>query len=206
MLHSNAPAGDVHLPFNWVVANATARAALTVTLNDVYKALYQIDTGKVYILTDDSPVTWTIVNPDVAPSSILTTHVKRNATQSANNGVDTLVSFDTEISDTANAWVIGTPTRITTPAAVTKARITAQLAWASNSTNNRAVTIFKNGTTIVVQQDQKAFSNSNMVITSGLITVTPGDYFTLSAYQDSGGSLNIFGDASNFTFMLAEFS
>lgn len=49
----------VHKPFDtdWVVADETARLALTVTSDDLYKLCYQQDTQKIYLLTAVTP-TW----------------------------------------------------------------------------------------------------------------------------------------------------
>lgn len=50
---------SVHRPYNWVVADTTARDALTVTTDDLYKTCLVLNTSTIYTLTDDSPVTWT---------------------------------------------------------------------------------------------------------------------------------------------------
>lgn len=50
----------IHYPFNWVVADATARAALSPDTDDLYKFLLQLDTSVVYMLTAITP-TWTEV-------------------------------------------------------------------------------------------------------------------------------------------------
>lgn len=49
---------SVHRPYNWVVADETARDALVVTADDVHKIALQLDDASVWTLTDDSPMTW----------------------------------------------------------------------------------------------------------------------------------------------------
>ena len=57
--HSLIPSGERHSPFNWVVADATALAAITnVSENDLNKTLLQLDTGVSYRLSSASPIVW----------------------------------------------------------------------------------------------------------------------------------------------------
>ena len=56
--HSAYDPGEIHTPFNWIVADAAARNALTPVAADVYKTLYETSTGIVYLLLNHSPVTW----------------------------------------------------------------------------------------------------------------------------------------------------
>lgn len=57
--HSLIPAGERHSPFNWIVADAAAKNAITgVTTNDLNKTLLQQDTGVVYRLSVADPITW----------------------------------------------------------------------------------------------------------------------------------------------------
>jgi hypothetical protein len=126
---------------------------------------------------------------DLAALVPLFTYVTRAATQSCGNGAAVVVSFDTEVTDTAVAYSAGTPTKIIVPSGFTKVRLTAAVAWASNSTNNRALVI-KVGATVVQQVSYKAFSTSDMPAITPIIACTAGDEFTLEVFQDSGISLN----------------
>lgn len=49
----------MHKIQNWEVADAAGLAALVVTADDVGKVARQLDINAFYILSDDSPVTWT---------------------------------------------------------------------------------------------------------------------------------------------------
>jgi hypothetical protein len=59
VLHSSLAAAEGHVVHAWSVANSAARLALTVTAADVGKLALQTDTGRLWCLTDESPVTWT---------------------------------------------------------------------------------------------------------------------------------------------------
>jgi hypothetical protein len=59
MLHENAVVGDIHYIQNWSVADNTARDALSVAAADVGKVCQVTGTSSYYLLTDDSPMTWT---------------------------------------------------------------------------------------------------------------------------------------------------
>jgi hypothetical protein len=61
MDHNVIPAGELHHPFNWIFADAAARAALvSAGVNDIHKLAYQQDDGSVWVLADDSPLTWVL--------------------------------------------------------------------------------------------------------------------------------------------------
>src|SRR4051812_16014239 len=58
-LHSEISLGQIHVPYNWTYADASARAAASgFTVDDVGKMALQSDNHSLWILTDDSPVTW----------------------------------------------------------------------------------------------------------------------------------------------------
>jgi hypothetical protein len=68
--HALIPAGELHHPYNWIVANATERNAISsVTTNDLNKILLQEDTSTAYRLTAASPITWVLVADPVGSSS-----------------------------------------------------------------------------------------------------------------------------------------
>jgi hypothetical protein len=61
MEHNVIPAGELHHPFNWIFADAAARAALVgAGVNDIHKLAYQQDDGSVWVLADDSPLAWVL--------------------------------------------------------------------------------------------------------------------------------------------------
>lgn len=65
MLHRNVTLGGNHMAHNWEYADAAARLSATGFLGtDVGKLALQLDNNSLWILTDDSPVTW--VDPSAA--------------------------------------------------------------------------------------------------------------------------------------------
>jgi phage-related tail fiber protein len=72
-LHKNVTAGDVHIANAFVFANAAARIAgtgYTIVPADVGKIARQTDNETFWILTDDSPITWSAID---AAGSVPTT-------------------------------------------------------------------------------------------------------------------------------------
>lgn len=57
--HIDIPAGYIHVPYQWEYEDSTERSAATgFTATDVGKLARQLDTNVLYMLIDDSPVTW----------------------------------------------------------------------------------------------------------------------------------------------------
>lgn len=57
--HSDIGAGEVHIVYNWTYADAAARAAAAGLLStDVGKIARQLDDDSLWMLIDESPVTW----------------------------------------------------------------------------------------------------------------------------------------------------
>lgn len=58
-LHSAQGVGEVHIPYNWSYADSTARlAASGFVAAEVGKLARQLDDNSLWMLTDESPVTW----------------------------------------------------------------------------------------------------------------------------------------------------
>ncbi len=57
--HNVIDVGEIHRPYNWSYADATARLAATgFVAGDVGKLARQTDDNSLWMLTDDSPITW----------------------------------------------------------------------------------------------------------------------------------------------------
>ena len=56
--HKRMPRGDVHAPFGWTVADATARAALVVGGADIGRLAKQTSDGTVWELVSIAPAVW----------------------------------------------------------------------------------------------------------------------------------------------------
>ena len=126
---------------------------------------------------------------------------KKSGTQSISNATDTLVTWtNTDVFDTDSFHDTSTNTaRLTIPAGKDgyyKIYWTTQ--WNPNATGRRTVQLYKNGNAagdIVcsseVTPNASTYPTHNASVTAYLVA---GDYVQLSAYQESGGSLNL--DAS----------
>lgn len=60
--HALAALGQRHAVHDWVVADATARGALTLAATDIGKVAWQQDDNSLWFLVDDSPATWEQMN------------------------------------------------------------------------------------------------------------------------------------------------
>lgn len=115
------------------------------------------------------------------------------------------LTFDTEIQDTATLHSTSVNTsRMTVPAGYTLAKLKGQVSIAANATGTRSLSLLKNGSTttpsILAQQPVASGSySSKLQIETPWLVVTPGDYFELSAGQDSGGTLTGFGSETWFS-------
>lgn len=108
-------------------------------------------------------------------------------------GVGTMVSWSSAVYDTSSFWSAGAPTRLTIPANVNRVRLGSRVVFASNSTNNRTIRLFKNNSIDFVGRTadgDAAADNIQPQFISPILVVTPGDYFEVRAEQDSGGALN----------------
>lgn len=57
--HDVIPAGEIHIPYNWSYADAAARLAATgFIVADVGKLARQVSDNTLWMLTDESPITW----------------------------------------------------------------------------------------------------------------------------------------------------
>jgi len=118
-------------------------------------------------------------------------------TQNVNDATQTNMLFDLEDYDTdAIHSTVSNTERLTVPAAVTKIRLTAQIVYSTDATGVRMASFLKNASGVyagAVQDARAAASGLDTIVQvdSPILVVTAGDYFTLSAYQTSGGALNV---------------
>jgi hypothetical protein len=123
-----------------------------------------------------------------------------STTQSIANATGQAVVFDTESFDTDTYHSTSSNTsRITAPTNG-KYSFHANISFAINSTGVRYIYFVKNGVTT----DRYGANNKTAVSgdltqlsTSYVFTLTATDYVEVYAYQSSGGSLNLNGDATN---------
>lgn len=114
------------------------------------------------------------------------------------NATNTNLTFNTELYDTDAFHSTSTNTdRITIPSGKAgKYLITAAFGWEGNSNGERSLRLMKNGSTTdnynrVWAGFGSAAGNTLMTI-SRIVDAAVGDYFTLRAYQSSGGNLTLY--------------
>lgn len=118
--------------------------------------------------------------------------VSKSGTQSVTTATGTVLTWETEDFDDAGIYTGGSNTRLTVPRGCNRVRLHANIYWASNSTGFRYITFKKNGTGNVCGGDNRtANANSQGGADSGVLDVSPGDYFEVLVEQTSGGNLDV---------------
>ena len=121
--------------------------------------------------------------------------VKKSAVQSISNNTFTVITFDQEDFDTNSFHDNSTNnSRITIPTGKGGYYlITGLIGFAANAVGARGVTLLKNGTDVnyLYLQAPGATSQPLLAPISYIAAASAGDHFQLTAYQSSGGSLDI---------------
>lgn len=133
--------------------------------------------------------------------------VKMNisSNQSIPNNTATTVALNTAVidrmsgADTTNNRINATSTGFGT--------LTGTIAFAGNATGTRIIYFFRNGTfidgaTVRINAVDTATKNLTLSIP---VLIDPGDYFTMQAYQDSGGALNILATQTTLSLVYHNF-
>lgn len=122
--------------------------------------------------------------------NLATTH------QSLADNTQAAIAWNTAVEDSMAGFNVGSPTRITIPAGVSKVRLSASAMFQPNATGLRRAWINKNGAAFVGMghhSDQAmldAAASQILPVISAVVDVVPGDYFELFAQQRSGAALN----------------
>lgn len=121
----------------------------------------------------------------------------RTSTQSIPNTTATEISFTTETFD-QGGWIAVTATTFTVPSSAIPAGFTRVLLdvrvgtnFATNTAGYRQVSVKQNGSSILAPTRDAISTTSTNVNESRFTTAVAGDTFTVEAYQNSGGALNI---------------
>lgn len=86
--HSLIPAGERHSPYNWIVADSSAKNAITAVVeNDLNKTLLQLDTGVVYRLSSINPTVWVALSDQLNTINSATQSALDNKLDDADVGV-----------------------------------------------------------------------------------------------------------------------
>lgn len=124
-------------------------------------------------------------------------------TQSINSGDVTALTWDTEDFDTAGFWSAGSATRLTTTVGGFYL-ILGAAAWDTNTTGGRALDIRKNGTTTITSVFHAANNPCRQTL-SALNQCVPGDYFEITAFQDSGAARTVAANPHFWIYYLGPF-
>ena len=146
---------------------------------------------KTFVNTDPTVV------PSSEPAKLL--RVQRTSNQSLSNASTTAISWQSSQKDTSGgqlSWSVGTATRITIGAGVTKVIARASLAWAANGTGARLTIIRKGGSTMFGEGYDARLSASASIPTIAhaetvILDVAENDYLEVFGHQASGGALNM---------------
>ncbi len=126
----------------------------------------------------------------------------RTGSQTISNNTQTKITFDQELYDTNSYHSTSSNTsRITMPAAG-KYQLFFKVDWGSGSaTGVRNIYISKNNSLIAYWYNSQPISGNNVTMVGEIIVnAALNDYYEIEAYQDSGTSRTIFGDAGQTIF------
>lgn len=147
-----------------------------------------------------------------SPSQYRSALLSTTSGVSYTSGVDLILPWDTVSRDVGGWFDSGKDTRLTVPANVDYVRLWGALRYASNATNDRWLTIRKNGGADQADPNEGIVLFKTVTGVTGQVTImggyTPvlkvveGDYFTLVGRQLSG--ITLAGDSNNTAFFIEE--
>ncbi len=121
--------------------------------------------------------------------------VYMSANQTLTNNTAANASFGAALHDPLTLW--NSSTRLTVPAGVSAIKLSASMAFGNIGTGGVRITATKNGTAfssdafIGQPVATGGIGTDYLTFTSGPIVVSPGDYFQLECFQNSGGNVDI---------------
>ncbi len=126
----------------------------------------------------------------------------KSAAQTISNATTVSITFDTEEFDTdAYHSTSSNTSRITIPSGKGGKYLFVMTAnFAGNTTGQRLLMLYKNGAVHKYSTSLGGTSFSFRATTSVIVNAVATDYFEFAVYQDSGGSLDINGSATDTTF------
>ena len=133
----------------------------------------------------------------------------RLTTQTIPNASATALSWtgSSLLATTSGVFSVGDPTKLVVPKDVTKVKIACSILFDTNDTGYRQVQILKNGSAFHGYTNDRTnpLSAAATVVSSctSVLTVAPGDAFTVEVLQSSGGDLDVV--SGNSTWFAMEF-
>lgn len=71
--HQDSRGAEIHTPFRWIVADSTAKAALSLSATDTGKFCFQLSDTSIWCLIDNSPLKWAFISGKKTDSLYLRT-------------------------------------------------------------------------------------------------------------------------------------
>ena len=157
-------------------------------------------TGQVVTVASGLPSWATPSSPSFVGASVF-----KAATQSISNATETLITFATETYDDGNFFDSATSaTKLIVPAGKGgKYLITATTTYNANSTGQRIVYMYKNGTSVNAVVFVNGGTIDTTIVSSTVLSLAATDYVELKAYQNSGGALNLLNDTTRSSFQIS---
>lgn len=147
----------------------------------------------------------TYLGLEVAPG-IKTTRLRKAASQTLTTGTDTILDWGNDVDrDDYGMFNSGTPTKLVTPPGYNYARVLANISWENSSAFDRMADIFKAGAAVPFGAGKAhRAATGGETSRSHVCSIIPissagGEEFTVNAWQNSGGNLDVLGGASTNT-------
>lgn len=124
----------------------------------------------------------------------------KTGNQTISTGTHTALTFDVETRDVGGFHsTVSNTSRVIVPAGVSRVSVRANAVFAANATGARSLRILKTGASLpgvpfIRMGNTGAALAAVINVASGVLDVSPGEYFEASVYQDSGGDLNVLAD------------
>lgn len=126
-------------------------------------------------------------------------HLSNTSSRAIPTASQTILSWDNEDVDDISGFDISTDnTKIIIPEGVSYIDIHASVYWVDNSTGQRRIEIFKNGSSGISKDIRTPIANSAQSVSAMMLPVIAGDYFQIRVFQSSGGNLDVLPDSSTY--------
>jgi hypothetical protein len=203
---ANTAAGTAQTTANAAIPKSTVTTAGDVIYATGASTLTRLgvgSTGQVLTVSGGVP-SWATPAGGVTFSGA---SVYNTTDQAVANATTKTINYNSEEYDTDAYHDTSTNTnRLTIPSGKTGYFLLAwNVAWANNSTGYRNVDLLKNGSAYRQYSiNCNTFGDQTSVTGSALVYATAGTYFSLTAFQASGSSINLIGSSSpNNVFAIA---
>ena len=152
--------------------------------------------------TVDGKIKWAT---PAAGSTFAGAAVTKNTTQTLSNATYTAVEYQVEDFDTDSFHsTVSNTSRMTIPSGKGgKYLITCAVTWKITSTGDRRIGIYKNGSALIYPIGiVPVAADDTRISTSVIYNLVANDYIEIFAFQNTGGNLNLAGNANENQFTI----